>query len=239
MIPRLIHQTVPDKAGMHDDFRANVARIKRDNPDFRHSLYEDEDVERYIRDQLGADIYGFYQRINPIYGAARADFFRYLLMYDLGGVYLDIKSTLTRPLNSVLHTDKYHLSHWRNQPGERYENAGIYPQVGVSNEFQQWHIVAPPRHPFLHAVITRVMSNIQNYRAKDFGTGKNGVLLTTGPLAYTRSIQPILHLHPHTLVDIETLGFRYTIYEGSTDLFAHMRRFENHYSDADFEPVVI
>ena len=45
-------------------------------------------IETLIRERLGSEIYGFYQRINPIYGAARADFFRYLLMYAQGGIYL-------------------------------------------------------------------------------------------------------------------------------------------------------
>ena len=106
----------------------------------------------------------FYERINRIYGVARTDFFRYLLMYWQGGVYLDIKSTATRPLDEVLTSSDYHLSQWRNGPGERYEGWGSYPDIGMTSEFQQWHIVAPPKYPFLKAVITKVMRNIDYYQ---------------------------------------------------------------------------
>ena len=59
---------------------------------------------------------------------ARADFFRYLLVYQLGGVYLDIKSSLDKPLKDVLRAeDQFILTHWDNRPGEQYEGIGIYP----------------------------------------------------------------------------------------------------------------
>ena len=34
----------------------------------------------------------FYERINPNYGAAKADIFRVLVLHKYGGVYFDIKS---------------------------------------------------------------------------------------------------------------------------------------------------
>ena len=50
----------------------------------------------YIRREYGESILSCYLRIDPVYGAARADLFRYLLLYRTGGVYLDIKSAARR-----------------------------------------------------------------------------------------------------------------------------------------------
>lgn len=217
MIPKIIHQTVRSKFEMDPVLKENIERIKGLNPDWEHRLYDNEDCRSFIANHCSARMLQLYERISPRYGAARADFFRYLLMYEVGGVYLDIKSTVVRPLSSVLSVDdSFLLSHWDNGPGGRDEGAGKHPRHGVPNEFQQWFIVSDARHPFLEAVIEKVAENISRYDALNGGVGASGVLRTTGPIAYTLAIQPILLGCPHRMVDIHDFGFRYTCF--SNDL---------------------
>ena len=85
---------MPDKTAIADEFLENIKAL---NPGYTHVLYDNEDQRAIIREKCGSAVYSFYERINPIYGVARMDFFKYLLMYWQGGVYLDIKSTATRP----------------------------------------------------------------------------------------------------------------------------------------------
>jgi mannosyltransferase OCH1-like enzyme len=183
----------------------------------------------------------YYENINPMYGAARADLFRYLLIYEYGGVYLDIKSTIVNPLDDVLRPDDdYLLSKWRNGPGEDYEGWGTYyPKIdGIESEYQQWHIVASARHPFLKAVIEKVRHNIDRYSPFTDGVGKNGVMKLTGPIAYTSAIEPILAHHKHRLLDIEDLGFRYSIIPSENhNQYGHVKLFKNHYTTLT-EPIV-
>ena len=211
-IPKLIHQTTHDKVWVrnHPVLRENIARLQALNPDWEYRLYDDEDARGFIRTRFGEDMCRYFDRINPAYGPARADFFRYLLLFDQGGVYLDLKSTAVLPLDAVLApTDEYILSHWRNKPGESHPGWGLHPVCGPEGEFQQWHIIAAPGHKFLEAVIARVTANIDDYVG---GVGKSGVLYLTGPVPYTLAIQPLLAKCPHRLLDINTLGFSYNIF---------------------------
>lgn len=211
MIPKIIHQTTSDKARLHPALRDNVHRIKALNPDWEHRLYDNAECRAFIEAHYDSDTLRLYDRISPRYGAARADFFRYLLMYRVGGVYLDIKSTVVHPLSSVVSDETpYLISCWDSGPGGRDEGAGKHSKYGVEDEFQQWFIVAEPRHPFLGVVIQRVIDNIERYDALHGGVGASGVLRTTGPIAYTLAIQPVLAQHRHQLVDIHELGFRYS-----------------------------
>src|SRR5665213_1678332 len=98
-IPRIIHQTVPDKNNMRPEFRDNVSRLQSLNKNWEHRLYDDQEIRDFIVDSYGSETIDYYERINPLYGAARADFFRYLLLYKFGGVYLDIKSTASKSLD--------------------------------------------------------------------------------------------------------------------------------------------
>src|SRR6185312_15350719 len=176
-IPRLVHQTYRS-GDLPEPIKNNVAQLKSDNPDWDHCFYDDSDIERFITETYSTEIHSAYKRINPIYGAARADFFRYLLMYDHGGVYLDIKSSFSGPISDFIREDdQFVIGQWNNGKGEPYEGWGIWPEVGhvPGGEFQQWFMIAAPGHPFLRAAICAAVAKIENYDAWQDGVGFFGV----------------------------------------------------------------
>jgi len=218
---------------------ANVAVLRAQNPDWTYKYYDDAMVALYIRNHFGDAVNRCYDRINPAYGAARADFFRYLLMYREGGVYLDIKSTVQRPLSEIiLKDDVYWISQWDNGAGRPYEGWGLNPLLAdvPGGEYQQWYIVAAPRHPFLREVIKHVMTMIDCYQPRLHGVGKIGVLNVTGPISYTLSIAPIRKRYRHREVASDAMGLRYTMFDDHRP-FSHLKFFPNHYIGLR-EPVV-
>lgn len=104
-----IFQTARSMSDLPHEIEQNIAHLRQSNPEYEYHLFDDEEIRAFILEHYGEVIWGYYQRIAPPYGAARADFFRYLLMYQLGGVYLDIKSSLDRPLREVLRDDDQFL----------------------------------------------------------------------------------------------------------------------------------
>lgn len=237
MIPKIIHQTTSDKARLHPALRENIQRIKALNPDWEHRLYDNAECRAFIEAHYDKETLRVYDRISPRYGAAKADFFRYLVMYRVGGVYLDIKSTVVKPLSSVISDDiRYLISRWDSGPGGRDEGAGKHGKYGVEDEFQQWFIVSEAAHPFLEAVIKRVCGNIAAYDALNGGVGASGVLRTTGPIAYTLAIRPLLDQYPHDFVDIYDFGFRYSCLPNDAQQDQH-RKIIPSYRDIRF-PVV-
>jgi inositol phosphorylceramide mannosyltransferase catalytic subunit len=202
------------------------------NPDWDYRLYSDADIVNFIAKHYPKTILESYYRIESSYGAARADLFRYLLMYKCGGVYLDIKSSATLPFNTVLKPDDvFLLSNWQNYWGGPFECAGLHRELrGITRgEYQQWFIIAAPGHPFLKAVIDRVLSNIDRYSPIRHGVGRFAVWRTTGPIAYTLAIQSVIHLHPHRLVDSASqLGLVYDIVDREVPQTGFLRR---HYSE--------
>lgn len=239
-IPKIIHQTIKDKRHIHPALQDNIRRLQALNPGWEHRLYDNADVQRFVADNYAEVVVRAFKRINPVYGPAVADFFRYLLLYQFGGVYLDVKSTAMRPLDEVITTDDYLLSRWNNAPGGRFPGWGRHAELGAESEFQQWHIVSPPAHPFLKAAIVKVMWNIDRYTPDLYGTGKDGVLRVTGPIAYTLAIAPIRLLHQHLVVDIEDLGFVYSVTGGPGRELSHENLFPDHYRNSPGgEPIIL
>lgn len=228
-IPRIIHQTFYERK-LSDSLQANVDRLRELNPGWEYRFYDDDDIAAFIKGNYPPVIWEYYNRIDKRYGAARADMFRYLVMYKVGGVYLDIKSTATRPLDAVLKDDdRFILSKWYLPNGE-YEHFEVnYDLRNIEGgEFQQWHIICAPGHPFLKAVLEAVMTNIDGYDPHLHQTGKRGVLRLTGPVTYTLAILRIIDQHPHRQVDGRNLmGLEYNIFGPDLN---HVPLFKGHYS---------
>jgi len=229
VIPKIIHQTFYTKE-LPSEISLNIEKIKALNSDWTYCLYDNEDIESYIKKYF-PDVLDSYLKINPKYGAARADLFRYLVIYKEGGVYFDIKSSFTKPFNSSIKiSDKMILSHWN------YKKWGMHGDIdNPKGEFQQCFIIAVPGHPFLKSVIENILRNIDIYNSFIHFSGQGGVLRLTGPIAYTLAISPLLYKYPYRLVQSkEDLGFVYSIYDG----MSHEGLFKIHYSKLK-EPIII
>lgn len=245
LIPRLIHQTTASRRALTTPFIANLERMRQLNPGWTISVFDDDDCLDFISASFDREMLRTYRALNPRYGAARADLFRYLLLYHLGGVYLDIKSSATIPLDDALQPDEHYLlSHWDNAPRRPFAGWGVHPETPFPGEFQQWHIVAAPRHPFLEHVIRHVQRNILSYDPARDGTGKRAVLRVTGPIAYTTAILPLLGHAPSRLVDSADRGLVYSFFDPANEAFqrtgrlAHEALMPGHYRTLA-EPLVL
>lgn len=223
-IQSLKHQLFPTK-DLPDALADNVAKIKSMNPGWEHRIYDHNDRIEYIKEHYGNEILAYYERINPEYGAARADLFRYLLLYKHGGVYLDIKSTATVPFNEVIRkSDRYILSN----SGPVFASHFTELANTTYGEILQWHIFSSAEHPFLKAVIESVLRNIEIYSPTIHGVGRYGVFRLTGPVAYSLAIGPLLTSYPNRLCNYNSdLGLVYSIFENVTE---HRKLFKSHYA---------
>lgn len=194
-VPRVIHQVYT--AGwqrLPEEIRALIAGLQKMNPDYEYRFYDEPAIIAWIERHFGRDMLELYQRINPEYGAARADLFRYLVIYQEGGVYLDVKSFCSRPLDDVIPPDcELMLCHWDNGPGGQDHKKGLHKELAAlpHGEFQQWNVIAAPRSPWLRAVIDEVTERIRHYQPARYGIGMKGVLSTTGPIPFTLAISRV------------------------------------------------
>jgi mannosyltransferase OCH1-like enzyme len=78
------------------EFKYITEYLKLQNPEYNYYLYDDDDIDNFIKTYY-PKYWTSYKMLAPEYGAARADFFRYMVIYHYGGVYLDIKSGASVP----------------------------------------------------------------------------------------------------------------------------------------------
>jgi hypothetical protein len=194
-IPLIIHRTYSRK-----DWRAHYIgaheATARSNPNFIQIVYDHEDRLSFFVKWFGKThrVTRAYTAINPVYGAARADIFRYAVVYILGGVYLDIKTAAVRCLeDEIRSTDRMICSHWRDDTRRMVE--------GVV-ELQQYYICAEPNHPVLWCALEMVVENVEktvravsDQTALPLFLNVNGsnissqIFAMTGGLAFTSAVK--------------------------------------------------
>lgn len=112
-------------------------------PEYAYRFMVTADRNDFIKNNFDHSTYDLYSRIQI--GAAQADFWRLLVLYRLGGVYMDIDAHLVWPLEKILsgHTKELYL---KIKTGE------------ISNYF----IASVPDTENMHDLIERVCANIES-----------------------------------------------------------------------------
>lgn len=185
-IPQIVHQTFAT-SNLPDEITSVINANKSLNPDYEFRFYDDAGCDKFIRDHFDDRVYRLYNKINPTYGAMKADFFRYCLMYEVGGVYLDIKSKIKTPLSEIITKDDICvLDIPKHTATERFFEGRF--------SYEQWLLIYAPKHPYLKEVIDYVCYNIENEFEPSFSffsfntPSKHKILNITGPDAYTNAI---------------------------------------------------
>lgn len=183
-----------------NNFKVAHNETNKTNPDLEQVYYDDNMVEEFIKNNTTERIYNAYKNINPSYGPARADFFRYLIIYKYGGIYLDIKSSLSKNIKQEINEKKLIVSKGRKK--EYYPFSFGYKSQKINNynwsyfsdieygEYNNWHFISPAGNNILGKVIQQMVSNIE-YGVKNknyYNHGEYSVLSLTGPIMFTKVI---------------------------------------------------
>lgn len=187
-IPKICHQTW-NTTDLCPEIKKIIQNNKLNNPDIEFKLHTDKDS--YIKNNFDEKTYSAFKKINPKYGAMLADFFRYCVLYNEGGIYLDIKSSLNTKLfdtiikdNDICILDKQSFSkeNWRYELGY-----GTY---------EQWLLIFCKGHLYLKNMINLMVEalhsgvepTIFNLPFSSATPTKEKVLRITGPDAFAVAI---------------------------------------------------
>ena len=84
-IPFKIHQTFSNH-NLPVEIKMVMNHNKRICRNFEFLFYDDNQCDNFIKTNFSDTIYDAFKSINDVYGAMKADFFRYCVLYIEGGV---------------------------------------------------------------------------------------------------------------------------------------------------------
>ena len=203
LIPKVIYRTWR-KDILPKEFQVVWDNTEINNPEYKQVLYSDKMMIEFMTDNfksksslLNGKILTTFNKINPKYGAARADIFRLCILYLYGGIYVDIKSEVLNLSNLIYPKDKMIVSKWVLPAGQFDQlcNREINTNSCKNGEYQQWWVVSIPKHPVLKLALEKIVYNVDNYSIIKYPPCKNSVVNLTGPTPYTQAIDEYIKIN--------------------------------------------
>ena len=152
---------------LHPVIQKRINFFKNLNPDYSYHLYTDNDMDEFVNDHFSGEIAECYNKLNII--VAKVDFWRYLILYEYGGVYLDMDSNIDKSLNELITSTDEAIITAENNPGL----------------YVQWALIFSKGHPILKKTIDLIIDNIKN------NSFPNDIHKMTGPTVYSRAINEV------------------------------------------------
>lgn len=152
--------------------RLHIAILKRKNPQYDYQFYDDARIDHFIQSEFDPETYALYKRI--AIGAAKADFFRYAVLYKKGGVYLDIDSSIKSKLDDFISPN----------------DSAVVALERNTNCYVQYALFFEAGHPFLKKTLEVIIKNLKENKYP------YDVHKTTGPSAFTEAIKACLSEFP-------------------------------------------
>lgn len=186
MIEKNIFQSWHTK-NVHPAIQDKMDHFLMINPEYTHHLYTDEEMDNFVNEHYAGEIAECYNKLNII--VAKVDFWRYLVLYKHGGIYLDMDSGIIEPLRNLIKDD----------------DDAIITAEGNPNLYVQWALIFAKDHPILKKTIELIVDNIKNNRFP------NDIHKMTGPTVYTAAINKThmdffnnTHIIPHSNITRNT-----------------------------------
>jgi mannosyltransferase OCH1-like enzyme len=152
---------------LHPLVQQKINNFKKLNKEYTYQLYTDNDMDKFVNEHFTGEIAECYNKLNII--VAKVDFWRYLVLYKYGGIYLDMDSSIEKPLNELIKED---------------DNA-IITAEGNIDLYVQWALIFSKQHPILKKTIELIVINIKN------NSYPNDIHKMTGPTVYSTAINEI------------------------------------------------
>ncbi|KAI8853267.1 hypothetical protein BC829DRAFT_487094 [Chytridium lagenaria] len=187
----------------------NIANWKSQNPTFTLTLYDDADMLKMVTEEGEPlipgmlDVYTSFQK-----NVERADFWRYLVVYLYGGVYVDSDVFPKQPLDTwhrffdpekavgVPHltllndtrVDGPWIQGFVGAEAHLTEPQRIQQNFAFRIQWCQWAFAFRPRHPFLLKLLRSIITHVHGERngtVKSSGSWLIDLLMRTGPGRFT------------------------------------------------------
>ncbi|GFR43765.1 hypothetical protein Agub_g4877 [Astrephomene gubernaculifera] len=193
LIPRIIHQTYRTRQVPASLLAVMQSWTRVNGQGWQARFYDDGACIDFVRREFPEYLDAYLSLPKDV---ERSDFFRYMVVLRLGGVYADIDVELRQPLDSVLGPTDTLVVGWE---AEVATDAEAFKRHFVrKRQVLQWFFAAAPGHPVLRAAC----DHIARYARHTFSNNTNrDTLERTGPGMWTDAVLRHAAAHPPTLVN--------------------------------------
>lgn len=220
LIPRYLWMAVREIEDIHN-MNAQLPALFERNKNWELKMVDNYNKDVFMNKTFAnTSLLWAYHAISPAAGAAKADIWRYAVLWTYGGFYIDDDSDMKVPLDNmvepldemiisfekngfdgdVCYIPKYHLSDWATFRNETHKARS---QVFNGNVVPNWALAAAPGHPFLARTMKNIVEVLRHEYLMDpvmrdlkFAFKWMSVMCATGPYLMTASAREVIMENP-------------------------------------------
>ena len=218
-IPKIIWLTMKNLPDDYHDLPENVQIVLDQNSKWGSVIADDKLALEFMQKIYpNTSLLWAYESINPVLGAAKADIWRYAVLYAVGGVYIDADAAFMGKLDDFIKpNDKIILSSEKNIINPCYKPDYYLYSKNDGNDDRviiQWMILTSPQHVFLEKSLINLVNIVKSlYQRQSVllpDLSKFQMLLcTTGPWMFSNTIKNVMNSSSTELVGIRFDGKDY------------------------------
>jgi len=234
-IPNTVYQTwETDIFGKRH--HKSITKFRQQNPDFSFLLFDSTARDHYMEENWSQKVILQVYR-DSVFGAMKADIFRYCILFEKGGYYFDISKGLKAPILSMIRPDNEFFVTQESTPLD--DDSMDMSKYGLEKrKFLQWGLGFVPQHPILAGVIQDIEDRYESHYGKVFDDPKTAILNFTGPGAFTRAMYLFLDGNPEAsrkVLGVDFFGQEVFALKGSGYRFASFPS----YSEIRNSPILV
>lgn len=188
-IPHAIYMTAKSESHVAQDVKASWFY---QNPKYGYKIYNDSEAEAFVKLYMSKAVYDTYLSMpTPV---LKADYFRYIVIYVLGGVYADSDTLCLKPVSSwsngianlsgIVSIEYFNINDHRTCEESTF---------ATNTQFVQWTLMMRPGHPILKSVIDKIRDHTPAMLSKKTWTNCD-ILNWTGPGIWSQAIMETLEI---------------------------------------------
>lgn len=174
MIPKVIWQISEHE---YDDLPFYIKELtntwKRHNPDWDYRYVTNSMASKLLKTYTGELNKKVYDGISTPF--VKADFFRYIILYAFGGVYVDIDTACTSPIEN-----------WMPLDGDLSVSKSDNFDIFGEDTYDQWVIGSTPKNKYIEKAMSEIRHNLLELPSLDMATPAS-----TNNLEFTKAIKQI------------------------------------------------
>lgn len=190
-IPKVIHMTSKSRC-MIPEYANNVQKWSETFVDHSFYFHDDNAVDAFLRsnekyhEHYFPGLFDVQRCITN--GATKSDIWRYLLLWEFGGIYADIDSKPTAKFHSSYSSSSINGN---NTMPIQSDDDSFFLVDGSTNtgDLSQYFIASSIRHPLIHGTLNNAINNLRS----SVNVMINNAALKTGPRALKGSFHGFLH----------------------------------------------
>lgn len=186
-IPAVVYQTWPNRQ-VDDEHFEGIERFRSLNPELKFTLFTEPERRQYMESEWsGHPIKGVFD--NAIYPQIKTDVFRYCLLFERGGYYVDFNKAIYGNIRSFHQPESKALISYDMWETHVLAPRNVAKQLDQPHKmFSQYAFGFSPRHQILSLVIDRVVELAEVFENRIVRSARDAVWALSGPGAFTTGV---------------------------------------------------